>query len=392
MTHPLRSVAHLLLPVGLLGSIALTATACASPAKPCPTSPAVKGLAVAVGDRANNARPAWPAGLDPALAKVMNATEKGAPDGVTFVRADGSPTIGCVMTLDTSASNPTALKTFRTEFISAVQGEVASLPARSPQANPLTALSRASAAAGPGGTVVLIDSGLQTVPPLNFKAEDLLDADPGLVVSELAKADDLPDLHGQNVILDGIGYTSLPQQPLSPSQLSHLVTLWQRIVKAAGAASVMTVTTPDTTVSASGLPLVSIVPVPPPGNIALGCDKESVLSDNGPVGFIANETTFRDPSAARKDLARIANWLVRNRTANAVVTGSIAHYGTDDGNSGLSRARAVSIRAVLLSLNVRPSQVTAAGMGWGPFPSKTAPPSPVADSLNRRVVVQLKCT
>lgn len=44
-------------------------------------------------------------------------------------------------------------------------------------ADPLTALSRAAAAAGQGGTVVLVDSGLQTVAPLDFSAAELLDAD-----------------------------------------------------------------------------------------------------------------------------------------------------------------------------------------------------------------------
>jgi OmpA-OmpF porin, OOP family len=392
MTHPLRAIARWLLSAGLLGSMSLITTACAIDPKPCPTGPVYHGLAIAVGDRANSARPAWTSGLDPALTKIINEAEKGAHDGVTFVRVDGNPTIGCVRTLDTNANNGPAKKNFQSQFVNAVQGEVAKLPAKSPQADPLTALSRASAAAGPGGTVVLMDSGLQTVPPLNFKAEDLLDADIGLVVSELAKANDLPDLRGQDVILDGIGYTSPPQRPLDPSQIAHLVKLWQKIVIAAGAASVKIVTTPNTTPSVSGLPAVATVPVPPPGNIALGCDKRSVLSNNGPVGFIANSTTFRDESAARQDLTRIANWLAKNRTAHAILTGSIAHYGPNVRNGGLALARASSIRAVLLSLGVQAGQVTAVGMGWGPFPTKTAPPNPLADPLNRRVVVELKCT
>jgi hypothetical protein len=65
-------------------------------------------------------------------------------------------------------------------------------------ADPLTALSRAAAAAGQGGTVVLVDSGLQTVAPLDFSAAKLLDADAD---TDQAPPDDVSDSRNRRVVI-----------------------------------------------------------------------------------------------------------------------------------------------------------------------------------------------
>ena len=146
---------------------------------------------------------------------------------------------------------------------------------------------------------MLIDSGLQTVTPLNFAREQLLNADPDAVVSQLRAAGELPDLQGRTVILDGIGYTAPPQAPLDEDQRNHLVELWQQIAYAAGAKQVQIITTPDTASAGSTRLTVSTVRVPPPNNVSLGCNQQSILSDDGAVGFQPNKTTFRDDAAAR---------------------------------------------------------------------------------------------
>jgi outer membrane protein OmpA-like peptidoglycan-associated protein len=390
-----RQCLTLAVTAGLLASASLITTACASP-RACPTGPVTPGLAVAVGNRTGSPRPSWPVQLDSRLARVIKVTEQETADhqpvmtGVTFVRVDGNPAVGCVMTYDANAANGTAQNDASHGFMDQVHQEVAKIEAGYPQADPLTSLSRAGAAAGPGGTVVLIDSGVQTVPPLDFAKDDLLDADITTVVSRLRAAGELPHLRGQTVFLDGIGYTAAPQAPLDESQRDHLVGLWQQIAYAGGAAHVQVITTPDTDAAQGGLLPVSSVPVPPPDDVALGCNRQSVLPDDGAVGFMPGSTTFRQPGEANTVLARIAGWLRHHPSADASLTGSIAHYGRDSGN-GLSGARAGKIRSVLIQLGASPGQVTAAGVGWGPFPAKTAPPDPVSDSLNRRVVVRISC-
>jgi OOP family OmpA-OmpF porin len=385
-----RSCAHLAVTAGLLAATALTAAACsAQAAAACPTGPAVRGLAVAVGGRAGSPQPAWPAQLDAPLAKITGAAGS-KTDGVTFVRVDGKPAVGCVMAYDTDAANGGAKAYDAQAFTAAVGHEAATLRADTGQADPLAALSLASAAAGRGGTVVLMDSGLQTVAPLNFAAADLLDADISPVVAQLRTAGELPALSGQTVILDGIGYTAAPQPPLDEDQRDHLIELWRQIATAAGAARVQVILTPNTGAAAAGLPAVSLVRVPPPGNVLIGCDRQSVLSDDGAVGFRPGSTAFRDRAAAGPVLGRIAGWLRRTPTARAALTGSIAHYPPDR-PGGLSLARAQAIRAALVRLGAGPGQITAAGVGWGPFPDRSAGPNPVSDPLNRRVVLELTC-
>jgi OOP family OmpA-OmpF porin len=394
-----RTCRSLFLAAILLASILLTATACTSPAHSpsCPTGPVADGLAIAVGDRADSPQPSWPGQLDTQLAKIIERTEQQAAQhqtptaGATFVRVDGRPSIGCVMSYDYSAGNVTAQNADRQAFMSAVHQEVSHLPALAPQADPLTALSRAAAATGPGGTVVLIDSGLQTVAPMDFTKGDLLNADVGTVVAQLKAAGELPDLDGRLVILDGIGYTAPPQAPLDENQRAYLTELWLQIARAAGAVGEQLISTPNTDPAGPGLPSVSTVDVPAPANVQLGCNQQSVLPDDGAVGFMPNSTRFRDDSAARAVLTRMASWLRAHPDASAHLTGSIAHYGTDDG-TGLSLARAQRIQSVLAELGAGPGQVTAAGAGWGPFPTKTAPPDPASDQLNRRVIVQITCS
>jgi OOP family OmpA-OmpF porin len=385
-----RPGAHLAAMAGLLAVTALTLTACSTAAAAtCPAGPAVAGLAVAVGGRADSPQPAWPAQLDPQLARITRAG-KGSGVGVTFVRVDGKPAVGCVMPYDNDAANGGAKQYDSQAFTTAVGHEAATLRADSGQADPLGALSLASAAAGRRGTVVLMDSGLQTVAPLNFAAADLLDAGISPVVAQLRAAGDLPRLSGQTVILDGIGYTAAPQPALDEDQRDHLIELWRQIATAAGAARVQVILTPNTAGAAPGLPAVSLVRVAPPDNVVIGCDQQSVLSDDGAVGFRANSTTFRDQAAAGPVLARIAGWLRSHPSARAALTGSIAHYPPDQ-PGGLSLERARAIRAALVRLGAGAGQITAAGVGWGPFPAPSASPNPVSDPLNRRVVMTLTC-
>jgi len=348
-------------------------------------------VAIAVGGHSNSARPTWPAQLDEELDAVIAGTERDSGGhGVTLVRVDGRPSVGCVVTFDYTSGNEQARAAARTAFIGAVRQRTVELAARQPESNPLDALSVAAAAAGPNGTVVLIDSGLQTVAPLDFRDPELFAADADRVVSALDRAGMLPDLQGKKIILAGVGYTAEPQAALSAYQRVHLIELWGRIASAAGAASVQPIGTPSTEPAAAGLPSVSTVPIPDSGVLDLGCDTESILSDDGPVGFQPGSTDFVSDTAARQRLADFATWLTHNPGARGHVAGSIAHYG-DNSSNGLSRDRALRVRDVLVDAGVDPDRVTAAGIGWGPFPTDTAPPDPDSDPLNRRVIITLSC-
>jgi outer membrane protein OmpA-like peptidoglycan-associated protein len=373
---------------GLLAVLVGCGRPAAGPAD-CPTTP-VPGVAIAVGARANSPAPDLPAEVF-ALFDAAVAQEQ----GITLVRVDGAPTVACVMRFHSEAGNAVAREDDERRFRDRVRAAIAATRAHAPEADPLAALGVAAAAAGQDGTVVLVDSGLQTVPPLNFGADDLLDQvvaiGPAAVVGKLRDAAALPDLGGAAVTLVGIGYPAEPQPRLDEARRATLVELWEHIVDEAGARSVTVLGAANTGDAVPDVPEVTLVPVPPVDNIDLGCDTTSVLHDAGPVGFEPNRTEFVDPAAARDALREFADWLVDNPTGRAVVTGTIAHYGADEPGRGLALDRAEAVTAALVRLDARPEQVSAVGGGWGPYPARDAQPDPHSDLLNRRVVIELVC-
>ena len=126
----------------------------------------------------------------------------------------------------------------KANFKTGVRVRVNEVRAAQPDADLLKALDVASRAAGQGGTVVLVDSGLQTKAPLDFTSPGLLDADTGYLVDYLRRGGFLPDLRGRVVILAGIGVPAAPQAALDLPRQRHLVHIWTAIATAAGAMSV----------------------------------------------------------------------------------------------------------------------------------------------------------
>jgi len=364
------------------GTAALAA--CTDPPRACPTA-ARPGLAVAVGGRANAPAPVVP---DAVGALIDRAVTDGT--GIDVIRVDGHPSIACAMSFTSDAANPVARADDLNHFKQQARGAVGATRAKEPEANPLQALTLAAASAGPGGTVVLVDSGVQTVAPLDFHVPGLLDADPAAVAQQLSTSGYLPDLSGRTVVLAGIGYTAAPQAPLDDRRRANLVRIWEKIVSAAGAKE-QTVTAPNTAAALAGVPPVSPIDVPPTDVIRIGCNTESILSNDGAVGFQPDSTSFVDSGLARQALGGFASFLKQNGGARASLVGTIAHYGADEGDGGLSRSRAQRVRDALVELGADGGRIAAHGAGWGPFPTKTGPPSPTDDPRNRRVVVTITC-
>jgi OOP family OmpA-OmpF porin len=380
--------------VAIAASILLVApiTACTGTDAPppdestCTHTAAVEGLAIAVGGRANSPKPVLPKSVTDVLVEQMDKKK-----GYTVVRVDGQPSIACAEQFSPQAVASEAKAAERRMFMETAFFEMRAARARQPEADPLLALSRAAAAAKPDGTVMLVDSGLQTVPPLDFRQQGLLLAQPDAVVQELKKRNLLPDLTNRKVVLAGIGYTAPPQKPLDDATRRRLVAIWDAIARAGGAKSVEHDTTPLNADVTRNVPNVSTVEIPKVDNINIGCDTESILSDEGEVGFNPDQTTFKDDAKAREALKKFADWLKARPSARVELIGTVAHHDRDPGNAGLPRARAETVADVLAALGVDRSRITARGDGWGPFPNKNAPPDPANDQLNRRVVVKLSC-
>ena len=375
--------------LGVLSAAGFTLTACGT--QPCSTT-AVPGIAIAVGTRANSPTPVLPDELRPELDALIDAIQGQEADrGVTFVRVDGEPSIGCSVGFDRDLNNDIARERAKTDAFTTVSQMALALPAVKEEADVLAALNLAARAAAAGGVVVLVDSGLQTRAPLNFTEAGLLDADPTAIADELTRLGALPDLSDRTVILAGIGYTAAPQQPLDAGRIDHLVEIWSTIADRAGARAVLVSTRPNTQPAPDGVPAVTPVPVPALDNIRIDCNTTSVFTNDSSVGFLPDSTTFRDPARAADVLAEFSQWLRANPSAQAVVTGNVAHYGVDEGDGGLARSRALRVRDALVEGGAPADRVTARGDGWGPVPAKDAPPGPAHDQLNRRVVIELRC-
>ncbi|GIF06861.1 hypothetical protein Asi03nite_43990 [Actinoplanes siamensis] len=345
----------------------------------CP-QPAAPGLAIAVGARANSPTPA----LSPEIRKLVVSTTEGCGT-ITAVRVDGRPAVVDALTFRTGAKTEQNFQIDKRAFFDRVDGLPAKAKAAAPEANVLQALSLAADAAGRGGTVVLIDSGVQTTAPLDFRKNDLPSRRPAAVADALRRQKLLPDLSGRKVLLAGLGYTASPQEPLDDKNKAFLVDLWRQIVTSAGAAEVILDESPNTGGAAVTSPAVGVVRFPV-AEIQLACDTLSVLPDDGAVGFVPDQAEFRDPAAARRTLGKLAGFLGGNPAARVLIKGYVAHYGAGD----LSQRRADRVERELSALGAR-NAITAKGMGWGPYPSVSAPPDKRWDQKNRQVTIEVSC-
>ena len=196
----------------------------------------------------------------------------------------------------------------------------------------------------------MMDSGLQTTEPLDFRT-GLLGDDPRSIVEFLRQANELPDLKGRHLYFVGLGWTASPQPALSIADRRKVVAIWDQIALASGASCVMVDHTANTRSAVANRPAVAIVTPPPPPHPAMPCTVIR-LNDANNVGFDFNSTTFRDPPGARATLKQLANLMLRTGES-VTLTGSTSSEGSDSYNLQLSQRRANAVKAVLVQLGVQ---------------------------------------
>jgi len=238
--------------------------------------------------------------------------------------------------------------------------------ANDPQADPLTALDTAARtvhARGTTGTVVLVDSGLQTTGALRYATSDLLLASGSDVVGHLRSTRQLPDLSGITVLLVGLGDTAKPQTRVDSATRGRLVEQWTAISSAAGATCVEVDSQPLTTSPPADLPEVMRVDVPEPAEPELPDDRQApVPLREDSVGFLDDSAELRDPTAASKSLERLAQHIVAGHYRVSLV-GTTATAGTEEGRRTLSLQRANAVRNLLVDLGVPEDRIKTRGVG-----------------------------
>jgi hypothetical protein len=238
-------------------------------------------------------------------------------------------------------------------------------------------------------TLVVVDSGLSTTGPLDFRRPGLLDADPVEVADSMGDAGTLPDLRGFSVVFQGLGVTSAPQQELDPARRVRLVEIWKAVVERAGAVAVKVEPgspgDPD-----PGLPVVTPVPVDP----GVACTPGRVTLTGGPLGFQPGEPFLSDRRAATEALRPYAEQMVADGNVIAEVFGTYADVGDPAVRQSLSELRAQEVAYVLIDLGVPIQQLHVLGLGSdfpGFVPDRDASGrfDPAAVARNRTVILQL---
>ncbi|MPZ65135.1 MAG: OmpA family protein [Pseudonocardiaceae bacterium] len=358
---------------------------------PVPAGP----IGVATSGRANSPVPVLP----PSAEQILRDSIYDVPIGdtgptISLVEIDGRPSLVAGAAFSSDAEFPQAVDRDRETFLADFRSAASGVRATEPEADVLGALGIAARAArdgGSAGTVVLVDSGLQTVTPLDFSQPGLLDAAPAEVVEFLDRTSAIPDLSGLTVLLAGIGDTAPPQQALDIARQTALVELWSRIARSGGAACVHAVSAPRGSDAVTGVPPVSTVEVPPPPSF----DPSSriVLPDNPTVGFVPGEAVLRDAEAAAGVLRPVADWLAADSQRQARITGTTARHGSLESQIALAFERAETIKRRLVDLGADPTQITTEGVG-SEFPGYVPDQGPDGGLLpgpasrNRSVIIE----
>jgi OOP family OmpA-OmpF porin len=350
-------------------------------------------VVLVIGARANEPAPSLPASVN---ALITQAVYDG--QSIDAVTVDGDPQRQFSAPFSSTAENDLAWRDDVNKFEAAVAAKIATLRAVTPEADPLEAISRAGDEAGPSGTVVLIDSGLQTVNPLNFADPGELDADPADIADFLAANHELPHLKGLAVMFVGIGQTARPQAPLDTAQRDNLLAIWEAIATRAGARCYATASENLQPHALSGMPAVTPVLVPAPPNPQPNpkqpvCGSPTILRDAGKVRFKGDQAVFVDVIAARSALTGYAT-LIKSKHLKVHLIGTTASAGdSEPGKIKLSLERAAAVKQVLVDLGVTATDITTAGLG-DKYPGYVLDRDskgnlvPAKAALNRNVIVQ----
>lgn len=221
--------------------------------------------------------------------------------------------------------------------------------------------------------MLVFDSGLSTCDPLNFSQENLIDAPADVVVEQLQEIHAIPDLAGIDITWIGIGITCGEGQQKPTSDYKYkLQTLWEAILTAGGASSVIFDTSPLPNQEYDGdLPKCTAVPIVSGSldlsEISTEQDIPEVMKfdENTSVKFQGDLSEFVDEQAAVEALAPIAEYLVQNPEVQICIAGMTATVRSQpDAGKELSLQRAKTCESVLLEKGVSADQLSCIGLGY----------------------------
>jgi outer membrane protein OmpA-like peptidoglycan-associated protein len=200
------------------------------------------------------------------------------------------------------------------------------------------------------GPLIVITSGLSTLPPVDLRHLGW-DLDADTVVSFLREQREIPDLTGRRVLLAGLGFAAGRQPQLRQGLRDRVVRLWTSVCRAGGASSCQIDSTEPDPVQPIAINVVPVIPLP----------RIPELSDGGPLPLPASALFPLDSARLGPDASELLRPLVARMLADDLAVSirgcTDASTGTQAHNDRLSRDRAEAVAAALIRLGVREGRI-----------------------------------
>lgn len=372
--HTIRSLTLLLPALALAAMTLLTGCSSAlisgvdprtdcSQAKSLPQAKQPLILAVAVHQGA-------PApGIPPAVEPLIKATLT-AGQAVRVIAIDGTPAPVPLPELSISTKSCDGYTTSLTTAINRLGAAIRTATADSDGNDLYQAIAVAADEARgltPTGkaTIMILDSGLADTGPLDFTIPGMTLTNPKTAARYAANESKL-DLRGLIFIL-ALGYTAPPQQPLSGTERDTVTATWGATLTRQHATVTILhtprpATGPDTRYTVNLAPVASTTAFTPP---APNTKPVTSVFSESQIRFLPDSTQLANPTAARQALSKVTRWLTVDSRHQITITGTTASAGTETGRLALSRARATTIKTLILTTQpeIQPTQIHTRGVG-----------------------------
>lgn len=294
---------------------------------------------------------------------------------ITLILADGQPSvISRTQTSDlpsfrTSSQIENIIKDRTEEIMSAAY----SARAKYEEVDLLSAISLASrdlqkySEEDSDRKLIILDTGLQTVSPLNFSTADISTLSADSIASALRESSAIPDLSGVEVIWHRTD-PAAPQEELPASAQANLENIWRAILSAGNASDVEIMEELPIDGRYEDLPTVSTVPVAEEifdlADFSNGGTTDALRLSGESFLFVPDEATLIDPDAARASLAELADYMKANPSCEALLVGCTAKCGDLETSLTLSYERAQTLENLFSELDIDPDRLRIVGTGW----------------------------
>ena len=295
---------------------------------------------------------------------------------VTMISCDGSPEVlfqAAIPEAEVKGLSENKQKRNAQDYVAQMKYAYEGIAAQYPEVNTLNAiLLAARALSGDSGMrkiLVIVDNGLQTTGYMNF-ANGLLDATPEDIVEALAKIDAVPDLSGVECQWVGCGDTIGPQEELSERQKNNLKMIWEEVLHAAGAKSVVFASEYSTNTAYQDVPPVTTVAVE---NLTINVELnnrtpdykpiDTIILDSARLEFVGDQAVFIEEKKANEVLEQVAEELRNHPANNVYIIGTTAGEVTNAFTKALSENRAALVKDRLTEMGIPSDRMIVMGLG-----------------------------